>query len=267
MAGLTGKSIASAYKSILRVDDDTNGIDTGIEVVTDGEGTESALRLSDDVIQVRPNNDDTTSTFSVRSKGGTALLSVDSTNSVVKAGVGQFNVLTQYAYFGVNYNDFSASVANTHYPIPFGGSQGGGGSLLNDVDFGTGTDPDDTFTTADTDTQYASQIVPMMWFVPDNISIDSVTSIEGADAATGDTTRMHLKSFTFNSGSTSCLTAGELLASNSDVTNAGNEQAYKSTFTVDEASVSGGKVILAFFRSDSVNSDYSLNITVKYHLV
>ena len=30
MAGLTGKSIASAYKSILRVDDDTNGIDANL---------------------------------------------------------------------------------------------------------------------------------------------------------------------------------------------------------------------------------------------
>ena len=266
MAGLTGKTIASAYKSILRVDDDTNGIDTSLESVTDGEGTASALKLSDDQFAVQPQNDDTTEAFYVKAKGGSSLLAVDSTNSVVKAGLGQTNVLTQYAYFGINYSDFSAIAANTHYPIPFS-AVGGGSSLLNDVDFGTGTDPDDTFTTANTDTQFASQIVPMMWFVPDNISIDSVTSIEGADAATGDTTRCHLKSFTFNSGSTSCLTGGELLAHNSDVTNAGNEQAYKSTWTVDEASVTGGKVILAFLRSDSVNSDYSVNITVKYHLV
>ena len=266
MAGLTGKSIASAYKSILRVDDDNNGIDTSTEVVTDGEGTASALLISDDAIIISPANDDTTSAFRVRAKGGTSLLTVDTTNSVVKAGVGQRNVLTQYAYFGVNYVDFSALAANTHYPIPFS-SGSGGASLGNDVDFGTGTDPDDTFTTANTDTQFASMIVPMMWFVPDNISIDSVTSIEGADAATGDTTRMHLKSFTFNSGSTSCLSAGELLAHNSDTTNNGNEQAYSSSWTVDEASVAGGKVILAFLRSDSVNSDYSLNITIKYHLV
>ena len=266
MAGLTGKSIASAYKSILRVDDDTNGIDGGLESVTDGEGTASSLYLSDDTLRIQPQNDDTTSAFGVITSGGTALLTVDSTNSVVKAGVGQFNVLNQYAYFGVHYGDFSNLAANTHYPIRFSASSGGS-TITTDVDFGTGTDPDDTFTTADTDTQYASQIVPCMWFVPDNISIDSVTSIEGADAATGDTTRCHLKSFTFNSGSTSCLSAGELLAHNSDVTNAGSEQAYKSTWTVDEASVTGGKVILAFMRSDSVNSDYSVNITVKYHLV
>ena len=265
MAGLTGKSIASAYKSLLRIDDDTNGIDATAEFITDGEGTRSAIALSDDIVTIRPSNDDNTTLFGVRAKGGTTLLQVDSTNSVVKAGVGAFNVLTQYAYFGIHYGDFANVVANTHYPIPF---VGGGTTLINDVDFGTGTDPDDTFTTADTDTQYASQIVPMMWFVPDNISIDSVTSIEGASTATGDTTRMHLKSFQYNPASTSILTSGELLAHSADATNAGNEQAYSSTWTIDEASVTGGsKVILAFIRSDSVNSDYSLNITVKYHLV
>ena len=37
-------------------------------------------------------------------------------------------------------------------------------------------------------------------------------------------------------------------------------------YTVDSANVTAGKVVLCFFRSDSVNSDYSLNVTVKYHL-
>ena len=38
------------------------------------------------------------------------------------------------------------------------------------------------------------------------------------------------------------------------------------TWTVDSASVAANKVILCFFRSDSVNSDFSLNVTIKYHL-
>ena len=265
MAGLTGKSIASAYKSILRVDDDTNGIDTNLESITDGAGNRSSIKLSDDSLRVQPQNDDTTEAFYVKTKGGSSLLAVDSTNSVVKAGSGQTNVLTQYAYFGVNYVDSSGYAANTHYPIPFSAASGGA-ALTNDVDFGTGTDPDTSFTTADTDTQYAAQIVPMMWYVPDAIAIDSVTSIEGADAATGDTTRMHIMSFTFTSNSTSILTGGTLLAHNNDVTNAGNEQAYKSTWTIDQANASAGNVILAFFRGDSVNSDMSLNITIKYHV-
>ena len=48
MAGLKGKTVASAYRSILRVDDDTNGLDTSGAIVTDGEGTKSCLYLSDD---------------------------------------------------------------------------------------------------------------------------------------------------------------------------------------------------------------------------
>ena len=96
--------------------------------------------------------------------------------------------------------------------------------------------------------------------------IDAVYSIQGADNATGDTTRMHLMSYDFTSGVSNCLNNGTLLAHNSDVANAGSEQPYLSTWTVDSSSVASGKVILAIFRSDSVNSDYSLSIKVKYHL-
>ena len=228
MAGLTGKSIASAYKSILRVDDDSNGIDTTVEAVTDGEGTKSALKLSDDQVQIIPNNDDTTSALLVRAKGGQPLLAVDSTNSVVKAGVGQFNVLTQYAYFGIGSAGITSSnVAGTHYPLYFGGAIGylqtiAVGDQANH--FGTGTDPATSFTTADATDQRASALIPYMMYVPDDISVDAVYSIEGADAATGDTTRFHLMSYTFNSGSTSCLTGGTLVAHSDDTTNAGSEQ-------------------------------------------
>ena len=77
---------------------------------------------------------------------------------------------------------------------------------------------------------------------------------------------MQLFSYDFTSGSTSALTTGTLVAHNSDVTNAGDEQAYLSSWTVDSAAVASGKVILAFFKSDSINSDYSIQVTIKYHL-
>ena len=59
---------------------------------------------------------------------------------------------------------------------------------------------------------------------------------------------------------------GTLLANNIDITNAGAEQPYLGTWSVDSADVTAGKVILAFFRNDSVNSDYSINIQIKYHI-
>ena len=172
-----------------------------------------------------------------------------------------------YAIFGVGHLATAAYDANAHHPLPFASIAIGAASAQDDILFGTGTDPATTFTTADATATDAALLVPMMWYVPDNIFIDGVTSLEGANTATGDTTRMHLFSYTFTSGSTSALTSGTLLAHNSDLTNAGSEQAYLTTWTVDSASVASGKVILAFFRSDSVNSDYSISVTVKYHLI
>ena len=268
MPGLTGKTISSTYKALLKTNDDDNGIGTGsVKTITDGLGNDSVLKIAPNLFELRPVDGDSTGLATIRALDDSILLRVDSNNSVVKVNAGQEIANTQYAYFGVNYGAFSHPSADTHYTIPFtlgtGGPSGG-----NIVDFGTGTDPDTTFTTADTDSQYAAQLVPMMWYVQDNIAIDAVTSIEGADNASGETTRMHLMHFTFNSGSTSALASGTLLAANSDVTNAGNEQAYKSTWSLESSTdVDAGKVILAFFRSDSTaNSDYSLNITVKYHL-
>ena len=258
---LTNKTISSTYKDVISIDNSNAGFDTNIDQIRSGNGNGSALYLSTNNFKVQPFADSTTNSV-IYDKDGNTLFQVDSTNDAVKALGNHVN--TQYAHFGIHSAVSAQYVANTHYPIYFNSS--GGNSTNADVDFGTGTDPDDSFTTADTDTQYASQIVPLMWRVPDNITIDAVTHIEGADAASGDTSRMHLKSFDFTSGSTSCLTNGALLAHNSDVTNAGNEQAYLSTWTVDSANVTAGKVILCFFRSDSVNSDYSLNVTVKYHL-
>ena len=260
----TGKTYAATYPNDLAVSQTSGvGIDATTRVINDGLGNSTSISLSDDVLSVQPVNDNTTGAMLVKNQGGDNILAVDASNSKVLVNAGQVAANTNYAIFGCNYVDFSNPVANTHYPIAF---VAGGATTTNDVDFGTGTDPDDSFTTANSDTNYASQIVPMIWRLPDNITISSVTSIEGADNATGDTTRMHLKSFDFTSGATSCLTNGTLLAHNDDVTNAGNEQPYLTTWTVDSADVNANKVILAFFRSDSVNSDYSLTVTIKYFI-
>ena len=264
MATKTGKTPASYYKNDLAIDQNTNtGIDSTTRAEHDGAGQSTAITLSDDVLSVQPVSDNTTGTMLVKNQGGSNILAVDSTNEKVLVNAGQVAANTQYVIFGVNYVDYSTLLANKHYAVPF---IAGGLTATNDVDFGTGTDPDDSFTTADTDTQQASQIVPMIWRLPDNITISSVTHLEGADEAAGDTTRMHLKSYDFTSGSTSCLTNGTLLAHSDDTTNAGSEQPYLSTWTVDSANVNANKAILCFFRSDSVNSDYSLTVTVKYFI-
>ena len=259
---LSGKTLKASYVDLLQIDNSNSGVDTNARKIKDGGGGSSALSISDDVVHIRPVNDDTTTALSVRATNGDTVMKVDTTSQLM---YGSGNIVnTQYAYFGVS-NAATAHLANNHHPIPFG-SQYTNANITTYATFGTGTDPATTFTTAEGHGTRASELVTVMWYVQDNISIDAVTSIEGADTATGDTTRMHLFSYDFTSGATSCLTNGTLLAHNSDVTNAGSEQPYSSSWTVDSGAVSSGKVILAFLRSDSVNSDYSINITVKYHL-
>ena len=269
MAGLTGKNPAESHKSLLRVNDDTNGIDATAENITDGEGTASALNLSDDQMLIKPVNDENTAALFVRAKAGTPLLAVDTTNSVVKAGVGQFNVLIQYAYFGATSQATTANAAGYHYPLQFNcasiGLSDASADQLNI--FGNGTDPATSVTTAEASDQRASNLVSYMMYVPDNIYIDAIYSVEGADAATGDTTRFHCMSYTFTSGSTSCLTSGTLIAHSDDETNAGSEQVYLNTWNMDSNTVAAGKVLICTFEPVSVNSDYAYTVTIKYHLV
>lgn len=258
---LTGKSPADTYKDITYVDNNNSGVDSTTRAIKTGNGSSTSLKISDRSCIVTSSTDNT-GAFYVQDSGENIKLQVDTTNDQVKALGNHIN--TQYATFGISHTLSNGFVINTHHPIPFSNMATDDSEDI--VGFGTSTDPATSFTTADGANTDASNLVPMLWYVCDNISIDQVIGIEGGDNATGDTTRMHLMSYDFTSGSTSCLTNGTLLAHNSDVTNAGSEQAYKSTFTIDSASVASGKVILAFFRSDSINSDYSVNITVKYHL-
>ena len=259
---LTGKTLANTYKDLLKVDNSNNGVDSTGRRITDGQGNNSCVQISDDTLKITPQNDNTTTTLVVTNSSNSALFSVDSTNSRVNALGNKVN--TQYATFSIGNTEASTLADDTHQAIPFASASFG--TKNYPPAFGTGTDPATTFTTSDGNATRASDLVPCLWYVMDDISIDSVISIEGADNATGDTTRMHLFSYDFTSGSTSALSNGTLLAHNNDVTNAGSEQAYTGSWTVDSAAVSSGKVILAFFRSDSINSDYSLQLTVKYHL-
>ena len=261
----TGKSPADTYKDILNIDNSNSGVDSTARIVESGNGSETAISLSDRSLKVKSNTNNTTA-LDVTNASNASKFSVDTTNNQVKA-LGH-HVNTQYAYFGVSSGVGANFVTNRHHVLSFGGNTQTD-ALADNFQLGTDTDPATSFTTADGAGTDASVIVPCMWLVPDNITIDGVFSLEGGDNANSGgaaTTRMHLMSYTFNSGSTSALADGVLLAHNSDTTNSGSEQAYKSTFTIDSASVAADKVILATFLTTDVTGDYSASVIVKYHL-
>ena len=258
----TGKSPGNTYKDILYVNNNNTGVDSTARIVNSGDGTASALSVSDRSLYVTPNTDNTT-TLSVRNSDGRTKFVVDTTNDTVKA-LGQY-VNTQYAYFGQNVTSTAAHAAGYHYPLQFGH---GTVPIIADAPngFGNGSDPALTLTMSDAADARASEYVAYFWYVNDNITIDSVKSLEGADAATGDTNRYHLMSYTFASGNTTPLSAGGIVARTADITNAGCEQPYLTTFSLENADVDAGQVVMAFFENDTINSDYSCQVIVKYHL-
>ena len=52
MATLTGQKISNSYKDLLQVSNSNSGIDTTKRTVSDGEGTNSPLQLSDSIVNI-----------------------------------------------------------------------------------------------------------------------------------------------------------------------------------------------------------------------
>ena len=52
MATLTGKTIANTYKDLLQVSNNNSGVDTTMRTVSDGEGTNTALELSNAAVNI-----------------------------------------------------------------------------------------------------------------------------------------------------------------------------------------------------------------------
>jgi len=261
MSSLTGSSLKNIYKDLLHTSNSNTGIGSTIKQITCGDGDTTALHLSDRNLKVQPSTDTTTNTV-IYDASGNALLTVDSTNDLVKAGVGQHTVNTQYAHFGIGSGNsvFAGASANTHYAIPFNGYANQGL-----VSVGTGTNPDTSLTIATT----ADDVTCCLWYVLDNITIDRVIWWAGGDASGNDTMRCHLQSFSIDSGNGSTsgdLSSGVVLADGGDISGSGYEQAYYQQMTIQSANIDAGKAIMFMFRSDSVNSDFSINATIKYHL-
>ena len=270
MPTFTGKTFASFYKNILGINQTGNtGVDATTRTIHDGAGNSTSMSLSDDVLSVQPINDDTTATMLVKNQGGSNILAVDTTNSKVLIGASQVAANTQYAYFGADYGTAASFAADVHYAISFNNSPMGS-SVLHAMGSSTSSSFNDTNpATSLTIGTSASSMVQAYWYVPDNITIDAVYWWHGADATTGDSTAAHLMAYTVDTGNGSTggdLSSGTVVADGATITNAGYEQAYYQSMTIQSADVDAGKVVLFTFASDTINSDYSINVTVKYHI-
>lgn len=271
MAGIGSKKWNNIFGSVLQVDNANTGVDSTIRNVQDGAGNESSVSISKNKALVKPSAADSTAAFQVKNASNNALLTVDSQNNKVLAGTSQVALNTQYVYFGINHIHSANWIVNTHHGVPF---MNGGytDATFDDLMFNTGSDdPTSSFVLTNITGFKSAQLMPYVWYVPDDIIIDEVYHIQGSTGSSSstDTTRMHLMKYNYATNSSTPLSSGQVVANTSSDTTATTAlKTHKNTWSVVPAqkNISAGQVCVCTFRSDSINNDYSLQVIVKYRL-
>ena len=260
MGSLANKSPSVTYKSLLKVADETNGVTTSVSQVEDGEGTSTCLGVSDDVLLVQPQNDNTVATFAVRGTGGDYVCKADTSNSIFTVGSTTTAANTQILTYSAHN---LTPVAGTHYFISLGTGQYVTLNGIVEMSCGTGTDPDTSLDAGDT----TDDLVNSLFLVPVNSTIDSVQFMVSTDTDTDTTINVHLYSFDMsNDGDTNDgnLSNGTLLA-NGQATSVDRNVIKTITATIDSASVDAGKVLACFVENETNTNKIKIQVQVRYH--
>tara|TARA_B100000902_G_scaffold43063_1_gene50791 strand:- start:354 stop:923 length:570 start_codon:yes stop_codon:yes gene_type:complete len=130
----------------------------------------------------------------------------------------------------------------------------------NDIG-GSGTDPATTLD-IDDDGESPRSLVASIWYIEDNITIDSARVITTADG--NQAINFHVMSYDIDTSGN--LSNGTLLAHIGSSISATAATVKTDTLTIDSSSVSSSKIILAFAEAETDTSDISCKMTIKYHL-
>ena len=257
---LTDKSPAETYKDITYVDNANNGVTTSLKQIKTGNGSSTALQVSDRALLVKSATDNT-SALEVQNSSGSSKLLVDTTNSYVKAnGV---HIHTMYKDFGVF--DYSPTQGN-HQPM-----------ITNNMMFsdsgidwatstlgGTGTDPATSFDVS-AHASHSIVLLPCYWYVMDAISIDEIRVLARCDSS--ENLNFHVYSYDLDTSTNyGDLSNGTLLAHIGSVLSATNNTIKTDTLAIDSATVSAGKVIMAFVENEDGTGDITAQLNIKYHI-
>ena len=256
----TNKTYASRFKTDVSVDQTTNtGFDSTTRLLVSGDGASSAASLSDDVLSVKPVNDNTTGTMLVQNSGGSNIFSVDTTNSLVKVGASQVNTLTLFKEMGLY--DFSPAIGY-HYPliantmfIPTGAT-----AFASDSDWGNGADPTTTLDLSGLTQQ--ENAIAVYWYLENNITLDAIRFMATADDS--DTLNFHLFAYDLDVSSKHGDLSGGVVHANGTV--AATATTVKTgTLTLDTADIDANKIVIGFVESDST-TDLSVSFNIQYHI-
>ena len=257
---ILNKTILDFYKGLIKVNDDTDGINTDDEVVADGNGSESTLYLSTTKTSVKPASDNT-NTFNVTKSNGDSCFKVDTTNNLTKFGANSTNVgSNSFTFSGSNIDPTGAGY---HMAIPCGGTYLGGAT--DELDFGNGTDPATTLDisglTEDTD------VIHYYWYLTHSIEVTSMECFFGSESGTP-SCNFHLYNYTLdksNGGGSGDLSSGAIVANTTAQATSASAINYLNA-SITTRTCAAGSVLVATIESDA---DVLLHAKacVKYHIV
>ena len=256
---LTGKTLKDTYKSLIRVDDNTNGVDAIATKCTDGAGNSTGLKLGTNRVHIQPGSLDTTNMFAVKTFGGDDAFIVDTANSVVKGGSNDTYMNTQIAEFSsLGHNP---SGTGYHDMIPFGHNTGFGADIT-EANLGNGSGPSTTLTGTDA-------LLPYYWYTPCEIVIDSMDCFIGCASGTP-TVNLHLMEGTLtkdNSTSSGDATIAELwdTSTTACATNQINYLAGSQASGASDSIVPAGSVIVCTIET-TADVLLTTKVIIKYHL-
>ena len=270
MASFTGSALKDVYKDILHTSNSNTGLSTSIKQITCGDGDATSLYLSTQNAKIQPASDSTTNTV-IYDASGNALVTVDSTNDLVKLGIGQHTANTQFKLFAVY--DLSPVLGKHHPLMASQGMYDSGlwiGGAINGTHWGSNdANPATSLTIASAPNTFPQQI----WLLQSNITIEQISYIITADGAA--TSNIHLMSYTIVTGSGSTagdLSSGAVLAQTGSAAGSlspvtiGADRASNGTLTLNTTDVDSGKVLIAFVENVDGTEDISIQLSIKYHL-
>lgn len=259
----TGKTYASFYKNDLALNQAGNtGVDATTRTVQDGAGQSTSVALSDDVLQVKPENDNTVATFSVKNQGNSVVFRVDTINSLVFVGASQVNTTTLFKEMGLY--EFSPGTAGYHYPLIANkvGMQGDE-ALTYDNDWGNGTDPPTSIDMSGLSDP--ENVIAIYWYLENDITLDSVRYMVRSDGVS-ETLIFHLLSYDMDVSSSHGDLSNGVVHANASESNADFSSLKTGTFTLDTADIDANKVIIGFAEPSSSTDDFSVHFNIRYHI-
>tara|TARA_R100000805_G_scaffold14999_1_gene16725 strand:+ start:524 stop:1288 length:765 start_codon:yes stop_codon:yes gene_type:complete len=251
---LTDKTIANSYKDLLQLDNSNNGVAVSGKTVKDGEGNSTNLTLGQRNTTIKAGFSNHSQTFRVQNMSADNIFAVDTASNIVKVNETQTTANTQYLRF----TGKSIDVDNgTHIAVPINPNPSGSA-----VTFGTATDP-----AAPSVSNNGDDWVHYLHYVDTNITVDAVSVLVGASAASGDALNFHLCSIATSDGTTVSSWSGTtIVADHVGMANAGYEQFYRESLSIQSADVDAGNYLALTIEGNGTNSDYSVNALVRYHI-